>query len=388
MASSSTSVFGRALSKISTFSHSRRSRPVLIGLVAVAALAAGGATWGYQSLSTNVTLTVDGKSHEVSSMSSTVGDVLDHEGIHLDAHDQVAPSLDTKVEDGSAISVKYGRKLELAVDGKDHTYWVTATDVSSALQEIGRSFGGGADLSTSRGASIGRDGMSLKIITPKTVKVSLAGHKPVKRTITALTVLDALDELGVHPKGHDEVSPRPGAMLHDGDKIVFTDFKTVIRRDSHETVAAPTEEREDSSLYKGETKVVSDGQDGVRDVTYRIVYRNGEAIKKAVVRSRTVTEAQPKIVKVGTKARPVTTNYASGNTAWDRIAQCESGGNWAANTGNGYYGGLQFSLSTWQAYGGSGRPDQNSREAQIAVAERVRAAEGGYGAWPVCGKLA
>lgn len=388
MASSSTSVFGRALSKISTFSHSRRSRPVLIGLVAVAALAAGGATWGYQSLSTNVTLTVDGKSHEVSSMSSTVGDVLDHEGIHLHAHDQVAPSLDTKVEDGSAISVKYGRKLDLAVDGKDHTYWVTATDVSSALQEIGRSFGGGADLSTSRGASIGRDGMSLKIITPKTVKVSLAGHKPVKRTITALTVLDALDELGVHPKGHDEVSPRPGAMLHDGDKIVFTDFKTVIRRDSHETVAAPTEEREDSSLYKGETKVVSDGQDGVRDVTYRIVYRNGEAIKKAVVRSRTVTEAQPKIVKVGTKARPVTTNYASGDTAWDRIAQCESGGNWAANTGNGYYGGLQFSLSTWQAYGGSGRPDQNSREAQIAVAERVRAAEGGYGAWPVCGKLA
>jgi hypothetical protein len=70
---------------------------------------------------------------------------------------------------------------------------------------------------------------------------------------------------------------------------------------------------------------------------------------------------------------------------WDAVAQCESGGNWAANTGNGYYGGLQFNLGTWQAYGGSGRPDQNSREAQIAVAERVRAASGGYGAWPVCG---
>ena len=72
----------------------------------------------------------------------------------------------------------------------------------------------------------------------------------------------------------------------------------------------------------------------------------------------------------------------------DKIAACESGGNWAANTGNGYYGGLQFNLSTWQSYGGSGRPDQNSREAQIAVAERVRDAEGGYGAWPVCGARA
>jgi hypothetical protein len=97
------------------------------------------------------------------------------------------------------------------------------------------------------------------------------------------------------------------------------------------------------------------------------------------------------IVRVGTKDRPApapTTNYAGGSSVWDRIAACESGGNWAANTGNGYYGGLQFTLSTWQSYGGSGRPDQNSREAQIAVAERVRDAEGGYGAWPVCGQRA
>ena len=78
-------------------------------------------------------------------------------------------------------------------------------------------------------------------------------------------------------------------------------------------------------------------------------------------------------------------NDPNNPAAWDRLAQCESGGNWAANTGNGYYGGLQFNLGTWAAYGGSGRPDQNSREQQIAVAERVAAAEGGYGAWPVCG---
>ena len=69
---------------------------------------------------------------------------------------------------------------------------------------------------------------------------------------------------------------------------------------------------------------------------------------------------------------------------WSGVAQCESGGNWHINTGNGYYGGLQFNLGTWQAYGGSGYPHQNSREAQIAVAERVRAATGGYGSWPGC----
>ncbi|MEW1831932.1 transglycosylase family protein [Streptomyces sp. NPDC088196] len=83
---------------------------------------------------------------------------------------------------------------------------------------------------------------------------------------------------------------------------------------------------------------------------------------------------------------------ASGNAAaadsgvWDRIARCESGGNWHINTGNGYYGGLQFSAGTWRAYGGSAyasTADQASRSAQIAVATKVQHAQG-WGAWPVC----
>jgi len=69
---------------------------------------------------------------------------------------------------------------------------------------------------------------------------------------------------------------------------------------------------------------------------------------------------------------------------WDAVAQCESGGNYAINTGNGFYGGLQFTLSTWAAYGGTGAPQNASKSAQIAVAERVLAGQG-KGAWPVCG---
>lgn len=72
-------------------------------------------------------------------------------------------------------------------------------------------------------------------------------------------------------------------------------------------------------------------------------------------------------------------------TNWDAIAQCESSGNWSTSTGNGYYGGLQFSQSTWRAYGGTGNPANASREQQIAVAERVLQGQG-IGAWPHCGK--
>lgn len=70
-------------------------------------------------------------------------------------------------------------------------------------------------------------------------------------------------------------------------------------------------------------------------------------------------------------------------SVWDRLAQCESSGNWSINTGNGYYGGLQFSLSSWRAVGGTGYPHQASKSEQIARAEKLQAIQG-WGAWPAC----
>ena len=74
---------------------------------------------------------------------------------------------------------------------------------------------------------------------------------------------------------------------------------------------------------------------------------------------------------------------AVGGRVWDRLAQCESGGNWSINTGNGYSGGLQFAAGTWRANGGTGSAHTASRADQIRVAERVRATQG-WGAWPAC----
>ncbi len=91
------------------------------------------------------------------------------------------------------------------------------------------------------------------------------------------------------------------------------------------------------------------------------------------------TKAAP--VRTTTKAvAPVSTASAG---VWDRLAQCESGGNWSINTGNGYYGGLQFSLSSWRAVGGSGYPHQASKTEQIARGEMLKARQG-WGAWPAC----
>ncbi len=370
----------------STFARLTKSRPLMVALATLVVLAVAGTTLGYASMSKSVTLSLDGKSEQVTAMGGTVGEILDAQGIDVGDHDKVAPSLDEEVTDGSRITVRFGRPLELSVDGAEQTYWVTSTKVASALGEIGRRFAG-ADLSTSRGGAIDREGLKLEVVTPKTLTVKLGDKKAVKREVTALTVEDALDELGVKVDKQDQTRPAPRHELEDGDTLVFTDIRIVKKRVNGEAIDFGTIERNDGSLYEGDTEVARQGTEGLRNVTYRLTFRNGKLAVTKVLSAKVTRQPVDQIVKVGTKSEPApapTTNYASGGTVWDSLAQCESGGNWAINTGNGYYGGLQFNVGTWQSYGGSGLPSENSRETQIAIATKVRDASGGYGAWPAC----
>ena len=374
----------------STLARLIHSKAVLVGLTTAVILALAGTTYGYNAMNNSVTVSLDGEPREVTVMGDTVGDVLDAEGIEIGEHDQVLPSLDESVEDGSAISVRFGRPLEVSIDGEEKTYWTTATEVGSALTDLGLRVAG-ADLSVSRGGSIDRDGISLEIVTEKTLKVKIADKKVVTRKVTALTVRDALKQLGVEIDKHDQITPGGSRELIDGTRIVFTDIRVVTRSVKGEAIDFTTVERSDGSMLEGETSVVRSGEAGRRNVTYRTTYRNGELVARKVMEQKVLKSPVSTIIAVGTKEEKAevvvapTVNYASGGTVWDSLAQCESGGNWAINTGNGYYGGLQFNLGTWQSYGGTGYPHQASRETQIAVATRLRDANGGgYGSWPSC----
>ena len=106
--------------------------------------------------------------------------------------------------------------------------------------------------------------------------------------------------------------------------------------------------------------------------------------RRTTSRRRVAAYAAVPVVGAASIALAAPANAASGST-WDRLAQCESGGDWSINTGNGYYGGVQFSLSSWRAVGGKGYPHQNSRSEQIYRAERLLDLQG-WGAWPTCSR--
>jgi resuscitation-promoting factor RpfB len=361
------------------------SKSILAVLIAAVVLSLAGTTYGYSALSNKVTLSLDGETQTVSSMGDTVEEVLESEGIAVGEHDVVAPGLDENVADGSRITVRFGRPLELSVDGQARTYWVTSTDVKSALAEIGRRFLG-AELSASRGADIDRTGMSLSVVTPKRVTVTVGRQAAKNRQIAGFSVLDVLEKLGADVDKNDIVRPSRSAKVREGMKIVLIKVSTKKQSIDGEAIPYSTIEKQDSSMYEGDEVVEREGVDGLRDVTYRLVFRNGELFAKQVLAQKVLREPVSAIVRVGTKEHAAA-NFAGGSSVWDSLAKCESGGNWAINTGNGYYGGLQFSLGTWQAYGGSGLPSNNSREEQIRIATKVRDASGGYGAWPHCASV-
>jgi len=355
----------------------------------VVTVVAGAVGFGYFDKS--VSLSVDGKVSAVHLFGSTVGDVLTHQGIKLDSHDLVAPAVSTPLQDNQKVVVRYGRLLTVTIDGKTKEFWTTSTTVAGALSELGIR-ADSAKLSVSRSQPLGRLGLVMSVTTPKTVTLLVDGKK-LKEVTTSATVGDLLTELKVPVGATDLVTPARTTELRNGLSVAVG---RVVRKTvtSTETIAFGTTQRNDTSMYAGTTRTVTAGKVGKRIVNNVQTWLNGKLASSKIGSSQVVTAPVAAIMAVGTKSRPVAAapapapasgpvSSAAGSSVnaamWDRIAACESGGNWAINTGNGYYGGLQFDSQTWLGNGGGAyapRADLASRTQQIAIANKVYAARG------------
>ncbi|MFQ6171737.1 ubiquitin-like domain-containing protein [Oryzobacter sp. R7] len=350
------------------------SRPLRHAAQGVAALAVAAGSVGVAHYDKAVQVSVDGKPATVHVFGSTVADVLDKQDIELGAHDVVVPSLGSTVSDGDHISVRYGRKLTVTVDGVTKEYWTTATTVDAALKDLGIR-ADGAVLSASRSQPLGRGGLAMTVTMPKQVTVTADGKT---RTVTSVApqVSGVLSELGLVRGAKDIVQPGLTTPVAAGMKIVLKRVE-VKKETATESIGYSTVKKKDDSLYVGQTRVVTAGKAGKKTVVREVTYVDGKKSKSKVLSTKVVSQPTSAVVRVGTK--PVSTGGSGGaiNLAradmWDRIAECESSGNWSINTGNGYYGGLQFSISSWLYNGGddfASRPDLASRAEQITVANR------------------
>jgi resuscitation-promoting factor RpfB len=359
-------------------------RSLQLSLFAVVLLGLIGGTLAYLAAQKSVTLTIDGQVRTVGTYAATVGEVLKDEGLEPDPHDVVLPAVDQVVADGDAVILNRARPLELTVDGVSREVYVTALSVDEALAQLGFR-ADGLVLSASRSERLPLQGMELTITTPKEIVLVSDGQERVVTT-TAATAGDLLAEQGITLSETDRTS----LFLEQGllNRMRLQVFRVQVS-ELAETSAVPHErvENPDPQAFVGDKKVTVPGADGEQVTTVRVTVVDGVQTAREVL-STTVTRAPvAEQVSVGTKERPVAPPSTSGLN-WDALAQCEAGGNWSINTGNGYYGGLQYSASTWRAYGGTEfapLPHQATREQQIAVGERTYA-DVGAGAWPHCGR--
>lgn len=361
---------------------------VLAGLCVAATAAFASA--GSSTPTHRIALVVDGKTMHVTTTAKTVGGALSAAGYAVHAHDLLAPAKSTPLQNATEIVLRRGRLLKLNVNGVQKQVWTTEPTVSSALAALG--YGGMEKVSVSRSSRLPLHATNLTLRSMKTVRLVDGGDKQLLTT-TDLRVRDVLQSLGVTVHRHDRLSPSPSTVVKPGMRIVLhrVHIKLVAK---HKAIPYSVVKHETKSMYEGNTSVITDGRAGVRMITYRIVWVDGKRQTKKVVATKVLSNPRTEVEKVGTKQRPTPPTppppptSGGGGLDWDAVAQCESGGDWSINTGNGFYGGLQFDYSTWLAYGGgayASRADLASRDQQIAVATKLYDARGSS-PWPVCGQ--
>ncbi|MFI9386322.1 ubiquitin-like domain-containing protein [Kutzneria sp. NPDC052558] len=337
-------------------------------MATLVSLAGGGAT--ALAMDKAVTVDVDGHEMTVHTYSGTVSDVLASQGLTAGSHDSLMPSANSSIADGGKIVLQRGRTMTVSVDGVQQTQWVKAQTVGDALREMGVKTDN-AKLSVDPSKQIPLSGMAIDIKTAKTVTISDGGNAPKQLTTYAVTIQELLKSLNISLGADDNVAPAADTKLSSGAQIsVSRNGVTVVQE--NQDIQPTTQIINDPTMNSGDTQVMDPGVVGKQTVTYRVTMHNGKQTDKQQIGVQILTPMKPKVVKNGTKPLP-------GDAVWDKIAQCESSGNWHINTGNGYYGGLQFDIPTWTSNGGgvyAPRADLATREQQIAIANKVRAARG------------
>jgi resuscitation-promoting factor RpfB len=358
-----------------------RRSPVTVALFAIVLLALGGGATAFAVMDKTVHLDVDGQQVSVRTFAGNVAGVLRKAHLEVGPHDTVAPDLTAPVRDGSRVVVRHGRLVNVTVDGKQRQVWVTALSVDDALDQLGLRTDG-EWLSASRSLTIPRQGLSFAVRLPQHVTVLADGRRRTVDT-TAPDVRTLLKDLKIRVGSRDRVSA-PLTLYPTSGLVVTIDRVTQKMVSQSVVVPFRTIRVKSSSLYVGTSKITRYGTPGVRLNTYRLVWKNHRLMRRVLVSSVVKAKSSPQYVAVGTRPKPRYSPTADGLN-WAALARCESGGNPRSVSSDGRFRGLyQFTMGTWEGVGGTGDPIDASPSEQTYRAQ-ILDRRAGDSPWPTCG---
>ncbi|MFB7588300.1 ubiquitin-like domain-containing protein [Streptomyces sp. NPDC056169] len=371
----------RAARRRKTSGTTRDGLRRLVPQALVVAFLAGG-TSAFVANDKAVRLSVDGVPRSLHTFADDIDELLAHEGLTVGAHDIVAPAPGEALANGDDVVVRYGRPITLTLDGRRHQIWTTARTVEGALRQLGVR-AEGAYLSVSRAAPISRQGLALDVRTERAVTFLADGRERVVRT-NAATIREALAEAGITLSGQDTTSVAADAFPRDGQTVTVLRI-TGSRQVREEAIPYAVEKVRDPELFAGTETVERQGVAGVRRVTYTFRTVNGVRQKPRRTGEEIVREPVSRKVRIGTRALPTSVAGADG-LDWGALAACESGGRPNAVDPSGTYGGLyQFDPGTWRSLGGTGTA-QNAPASEQTFRAKKLYVQRGASPWPHCGR--
>ncbi len=414
---------------------------LLVTCVVVALSGAGGVA-AYAAAHKTVTLDVDGEVTSVETFEGDVADLLANESVEIAGHDVVTPGLDGALREGSTVVVRYGHEVTVRTDGERRTAWVAALDADQALSQLSQESGrvllipSRAEGRVTLPMRLDADGPVYLVAGGKTQRVA-DGSVHLDELLAANGVdVDGDDRIAVGHR-HGQGAPAVSVIVRD----VQASIVETVRPMPFDTVTATDPDRyEDLGPY-----VASEGAAGERVTSWDVTKVDGKVMSKEQLNTWVGKAPVDRVIMYGTKERPkpapdpkpksdakaddkpkpgsrsdagsdskddskedstgdskggaepdskqradkpveetkAATMSAPAGDVWTGLAECESGGDPAADTGNGYYGLYQFSQGTWEAVGGSGRPSDASAAEQTMRAQALQQ-RSGWGQWPAC----
>ncbi len=405
MAPSRSSLFRRALLGLGAF---------VVAAAGVVAFTAGGST---------VEILADDVRYEVGLSDGTVAEALGLAGVDLGPADLVTPPLATAVEDGLTVVVTRAITVDVVIDDDaPRSVTAPASSVGGILTAANlRHLRDEGAVITPTWRDAVHDGDTITVRRPLEVVVEVDGDELTVVSLAA--VVDDLLSLNDVELGPDDLVLPPPSTVLDGDGTIV--IQRIDFEEEADEVVLPYEEirRETDELERGTTEVSREGRDGLRVDRFRIRYVDGEPVGREVLSREVVTEPRDRVVRVGTAEPPPppppartssssssqSSSSASSSSSslpaepsgvpgiddpvWNRLAQCESNGNWSlvhrATSTITYYGGLQFHADTWRSVGGQGLPHEAPRREQIRRAQILLSQPWATwgNQWPACSRM-
>lgn len=346
----------------------------LIGLTVAGFVLLGGSQKVIAEHELIVFVSHDGVRQVVPTREPTVGTLLKHLHIALNQGDVVEPSTGTPInEDEFRINVYRAVPVEVVDGGSKKFTFSAATTPRSIAAQAGVTVYPEDNLSTVPTTNfLAEDAIGERVVIDRatSVNLNLYGTQVVLRTHVK-TVAALLKSRGIRLAKTDTIQPIPTTPIAAGQQIFIYRRGTKLETDT-EAIPTPIETISDASLTIGTSAIRQAGSSGKKIVTYQDSLRNGEVVGRKVIQVVVVVPPVKEIMVVGS-AR-LSTNLQE----WLlKLRECESGGNYQDNTGNGYYGAYQFSLGTWQSLGYGGLPSSAAPSVQDQAIVRNTLRSGG-----------